>query len=234
MSTYANANVPAGFLSPAPTSFTITNSTIAKVIVDTYPAAASGALTPQFYGGCTLLDLMATSTDGTARDVQLYKGTVQTIVGASTGACTTTTSTIPRSSGSFIADGWLVGDQVMVFAPVGTAPHAAVDGILGVITSVAALTLTLSGTPIAALALATGTRICKVTPKFRATIAANSGTTNALPAIPLLNHANDASKVAENDHQLPLGINNLLIASMPVAVSALPAAVTFDPVLALY
>jgi len=222
MTTYANANVPGGFLSPAATSFTVTNSTVAKVIVEQYAA------TGNFLGGCTLLDLMATSTDATARDVQLYKGTV--LSGAGT-AYTSTTSTITRPSGSFITDGWLVGDQAMVFAPAGTAPNAAVDGILLTVTGVAALTLTFNGTPLAALSLASGTRICKVSPKFRATIAATSGTSASVSAVPLLNHANDASTVRG---ELKLGANNILIAQMPVAVSALPAAVSFDPVLALY
>jgi hypothetical protein len=57
-----------------------------------------------------------------------------------------TTSTITRTSGSFITDGYLVGDRVLVQK----ASNALNSGVRAVITDVAALTLTVSGTPFTA------------------------------------------------------------------------------------
>lgn len=232
MSSPQYATTPTGFPHPAPATFTASNTTIAKVLVDLLPAAVAASPLPAYYGGCTVIDLIATSSDSVARDVQAYIGTVATTVGASTtGAVTTTTSTIPRVSGSFIADGWLVGDLVMTFTAFGTAPNVAVDGILGVVTTVAALTLTLSGTPIAALALATGTRIVKVTPRLRVTVPLGAGTTSGVGSQGMLNQSIDGATLK---YEIKLGPNNMLITAMAATISALPVYVSIDPTIATY
>lgn len=231
MSKPSYANVPVGFFNPAPATFTITSGTAAKIVVDQLPAVAASALAPLQYGGGSIIDLIASSTDGTARDLLVYTGTVGTTVGGTTGAVTTTTSTIPRASGSFIADGFQVGDMVMTFAPPGTASNASVDGIPCVVTAVAALGLTLNGTPIAALTLATGTRIVRMMQKFRATVALNSGNTAAAPNVKLLGHANDSSAVSA---EYKIGPANIVAAAMQSAVSALPAQVSVGATVAMY
>ena len=231
MSTPVYANVPVGFKPTAAVTFINANGTAAKIIVDNQPAAVATSTAPQFYGGGTVIDLTASSSDSAARDVQLYEGEVTTTVGSNTGAVTTTTSSIPRSSGSYIADGWLVGDLAMTFAPFGTAPNAGVDGIPCIVTSVGALGLGLNGTPIAALGLATGTRILRVRPTIKASVPATAGTVNSVGSYGLLNNANDGTVIRT---EIKLGANSILAAAMGSAVTSGAFAVSISAKVALY
>ena len=237
MSSPDYANTPAGFLLAPPVTFIAANTTVAKILVEAMPAAAASGAIPKTYGGGTVIDITAASTDAADKIVQLFQGTVATIVGASTGAVTTTTSTIPRASGSFISDGWLVGDIAMTFAPtafcaqLGVAPNAAVDGISTIVTAVTALGLTLNGTPIAALALATGTRICRMKPHTKVTVPANCGTSVGIPSVNLVNSVTDGSIIRS---ELKLGSNNILAVAMVAAVAALPATISVGAVVANY
>ena len=226
------AITPAAFKMPPPVTFTAANTTLAKVLVDAIPSAAATGNDPLFVGGCSVLDILATSSDAANKDVLLYVGQIATTQGSGpTGAMTTTTSTIPRATGSFITDGWLVGDLAMCFAPFGTAPNAAVDGILCVVTGVAAGTLTLNGTPIAALTLATGTRIVRVSPYMRVTVAAGSGTNGTTSNVNLLNNGADSSVMR---YERKLGPTDMLIAAMQATTSAVPAAVSLSTQIARY
>lgn len=231
MSSPINAITPALFQHATPQTFVIGNSTLAKVLIDATPGAAASGTNPALYGGGTVIDITAVSTDSTARDVITYIGTIATTQGSATGAMTTTTSAIVRASGSFVTDGWQVGDLVMTFAPFGTAANTAQDGVLGIVTTVAALTLTVNGTPLAVLTLAAGTRIVKVVQKLRATVAISAGSNGTTASLGLLGHQMDGSSIRS---ELKLGANNMLIAAMQAAVSALPAYVSLDAVLALY
>jgi hypothetical protein len=227
------ANVPALFQCLRPTSFIAANGTTAKVLVEPLAAANAVAPAPAYVGGSTVIDLTAASSDAASKDLLIYEGVVTTTQDATnTGAMTTTTSTIPRTSGSFIVDGWKVGDTGMVFAPEGVAANAGVDGIPFIVTAVAALTLTLNGTPIAALTLAAASRVVRIGQSFRATIAANSGNTSgSVPSVNLIGNAQDGS-ILRTEHKL--GPNDLLIAAMQAAVSALPATVSITGQLARY
>ena len=216
---------------PAAT-FINASGTAAKIVVDQLPPAIATTTAPQFYGGGTVIDMTATSTDTTARDVIIWEGEVTTTVGANTGTVTTTTSSIPRSSGSFIADGWLVGDLVMAFSPIGTAPNAGVDGIVGIVTSVGALGLGLNGTPIAALTLAAGTRLCRMKQAFRAAIPINSGNTNATPNVKLLGNVTVDATAVQTENKL--GPNSIIAASLPVAVTSGAYFVSVSAKVALY
>lgn len=233
MSGPVNAITPALFQGVGPVSFVAGNGTAAKVIIEPQVGAAASGNSPAFYGGCTYIDLTAASTDAAAKDVLLYQGRVLTTQETTaTGAMATAgTNTITRAAGSFITDGWLVGDVVMVFSPVGTAPNAAVDGIVGVLSAVAAGVLTASGAPWANLALASGTRIVKVGQLFRATVAANAGNTAAIPNVALLGNGMDASAIRA---ERKLGSTEMLIANMQAAVSALPAYVAISGQMARY
>lgn len=231
MSGPVNAITPALFGSPPPVSFIAANGTAAKIVVDQMPAAIATTLVPQLYGGGTVIDLTAASSDSVSRDVLLYLGAVATTQGGATGAMTTTTSSIPRASGSFIADGWQVGDVAMCFAPFGTAPNAGVDGIPCTVTAVSALGLTLNGTPIAALALAAGTRVCRIAQRVRQTVAAGAGTNGTTASQPLIASYGDGTMVRT---ELKIGANNILAAAMQSAVSALPAQVSLSSIVAQY
>jgi hypothetical protein len=67
-------------------------------------------------------------------------------IGTVAGCDFATTSTITRSSGSFITDGYKVGGQVTVRAASGATNNGTFE-----LTSVSALTLTVSGTPLTAV-----------------------------------------------------------------------------------
>ena len=231
MSNFSNANTPAFFEGIGPISFIASNSTLAKVLVEPQVGAAAVGVLPAFYGGCTVIDLTASSTD-VSKDIILYQGDVFTTQDVTnTGAMTTTTSTIPRTSGSFITDGWKVGDLVMTFAPPSLAPNAAMDGVLGTITTVAALTLTVNGTPFAALTLAAGTRIVRVAPYVRVNVPANSGTNGTAANVLLLGNSLDSSATPL---ERKLGPTDMLIGAMQAAVGALPAYVSVVGQLARY
>lgn len=230
MTTPLHAIVPAAFLNFS-ANFIAANGTAAKVVVDPQPAAAAGALSPLYMGGGTVIDKVGVSSDTVAKDVIMWQGTALTTVGGATGTAASTTSTLTRTTGSFITDGWSVGDLVMAFAPIGTAPNAAVDGILGTITAVTATTITVNGTPFAALTLATGTRLCRMMQALRAPIPAGSGTNGTAPSVNLLNNALDGSVLR---YERKLGPNELLAASMASAVSALPAFVNISVQFARY
>lgn len=232
MSSPINAITPALFQQQTPETFIAANGTTAKILVDAFPGAAASGTTPALYGGGTVIDLTAVSTDSSPKDVILYAGFIATTQSAgATGTVTTTTNTLVRASGSFITDGWQVGDLVMTFAPYGTAANTGVDGILGIVTTVSATTLTVNGTPFAAVTLATGTRIVRVTPHCRMTVAANAGTNGTTSSVALLNNFLDGSLLKS---EIKVGSANMLIVAMQSAVSALPAYVSIRPVVALY
>lgn len=241
MTTAVYAATPASFHTIKPVTFIAANGTSAKVVVQPYAAAAAGAQSPLYYGGCTVLDLTASSTDSANKDVLVYRGRVVTTQDSTaTGTMSTSgTNAINRASGSFITDGVVPGDNVMLFAPATSLPNttvaltspSSVDGILGTVTSVTDLAITVNGTPFANMTLATGTRLFVVRQLFRATVALNSGNTAALPNVALLGNAMDSTALKT---ELKLGATEGLIVGMQSAVSALPAFVSIDGQVARY
>lgn len=237
MTQAAYGNLPAGFRSPKPVAFTATNGTVAKILVDQIPASLASATLPPYYGGGTLIDLTATSTDAAAKDVILYVARVMTTQDASaTGNITTSAQNVlARANGSWITDGWQVGDAAMIFAPTTLAQVVAgIDGIALIVTGVTATQLTFNGTPLAAGSnvLVAGTRICAVADKARVTVPANSGNSSTIPNTLLLGNSSfDSSKVTS---ELKFGPDNIIAAAMQAAVSALPAQVKLLPSIGLY
>ena len=231
MSGPVNAITPALFGRSQPAGFTADNTTVAKILVDAMPGAAASGVLPATYGGGTVIDITATSSDSVNRDILLYTGTVNTTNGSATGAMTTTSSTIPRTTGSFIADGFMQGDMVMVFAPFGTAPNTGVDGIACIVHGITATTLTLNGTPLGAVTLAAGTRICRVKPHLRATVSAGAGTNGSTTSLGLIGNSLDGSSTR---YELKLGPASILVAAMQATISALPALIGVDAALAQY
>ena len=229
MSAPAFAITPMLFPSFAGASFIAADTTIAKILFE--PATAdAGAATPR-YGGATLLDLTATSTDAVAKDVLLWLGEIRTTQETTaTGDVTLTAQNkLSRAAGSWIANGWKPGMSVMTFTPPGTAQiAAAIDGIAGIVTAVTALDLTVNGTPFAAGTnlLTAGTRFVQTAQLFRATVAANAGNTAAIPNVSLLGNLMDSSLIRT---EFKLGSSCMLIAGMQTAVSALPAQVFVVP-----
>lgn len=225
----SQAAVPASFISFRNT-FIASDSTAAKVLLEPQAAAVGSTTSPTYFGGASILDLVATSTDSANKDVILYSGTVMTTTGASTGTVTTTTNTIVRTTGDFYIDGWKAGDLVMLFGAA-NAGRQANDGVLGIVTSLTSTVLTVNGTPFSALTLNTGVRIVKVSPLFRDTVPLNSGNSASIPAKNLLNSSNSSSTIIG---ERKIGENEMLIAAMQSAVSALPAYVSIHGQAARY
>ena len=229
MSNPQSTNTPALFSAALIAGFIAANGTTAKILVDQFPAAAATTTSPLFYGGCSVIDLKATSSDSAPKDILLWVGALLTTVGAATSTAATTTSTVTRALGSFLTDGWQIGEQVMLFGPVGSANAS--DGILAQVTGVAAGTLTVNGTPFSAGTLNAGTRIFKIGSDLRATLAALSGASSGVPSVGLLNHVNDGSVIR---YEQKLGLNEVLIGAMQSAVSALPCSVSLTGQIARY
>ncbi len=222
--------VPAAFTNAIATLIAA-DGTAAKVLVEPQSAAAATANTPLLYGGASAIDITAASTDAVAKDVIMWHGQALTTVGGATGVASMTTGTITRATGSFITDGWKPGDLVMVFNAPDQARQAGVDGVLGIVTAVAAGTLTVNGTPFSAATITTGARICRMAYDLRAPVAANSGTNGTSATVNLLNNANDGSVIR---YERKLGANELLAVSVAAAVSALPAYITVGAQVAKY
>jgi len=217
-----NGNTPGAFTNIAE-AFSSANGTTARVIQDMTPP--SGTLA----GGCRVFDLVASSTDTAARAVNLYTGVVLTSQSASaTGQISVSAqNTITRSAGSFIADGWRVGQALMVAAPIGVSANAS-DGAFGVVTAVAATMLQVNGTPFSNETFGAGSRLIKVAFRQQVAVGSNAGTLNTNAS--LLGSGNDSSK---DPSGIELGANGVLIAAMATVVSVLPAQVFIDGHVAL-
>lgn len=240
------------YFSALPTTFTVGNTTLAKVVVDVnqplimpvlngeVPIPGESAVRQRIRtGGCRVIDGSITSTDGTARSILYYLGTQTSLYSgggtvpslAAMGTVTVTSSTITRTTGSFITEGYLVGDLIMTFGSLQTGNN----GLLSIVTGVAAQTLTVNGTSLSAQnPEGAGFRIFTVGLLTRKGIPLSSGNTDAAPPVPLLGGSQDPARAALPDAGLSLGENDALIMAMVANVSALPAYVAITPVVALY
>lgn len=207
--------LPGQIQDPLMVSFTQTNGTQAKVVQDV--TAATGSL----QGGCRVYDLVASSTDSSSNSVILWQA-VQKSLYANMGTVTITgTNTINRTSGSFVTDGYAVGDEIMILGDTVTTAN---NGVAAVVTSVAAGALGVNGTPFTNETAAAGFRIVKTTRRSTTTVAANAGNNTSTANTQLLATANDSTK---DSLGISLGANGLLLVSMASqVVGAVPARVT--------
>lgn len=241
------------------TSITITTTTRAKMLVDHTPG---GLLLPDAgsfpadmsqvtRGGQRIIGGAISSTDGTNRDVLISRGSTLTTQGSGTGAlAVASTSTITRASGDFHADGWTIGDGLMIFGPppssvaatgfnglgapdyslsAGTYTALLSVGILGILTGVAALTLTVNGTPLSVESLS-GCRLIRVAQVQRQTVAANSGNVAATADVLLIGGSNelDINNLLAADRGISLGASDVLVVASQATISALPAQLNFS------
>jgi len=211
-------------------SFTVTNSTRAKPLVDVTPAGVVAAVTGEtalpngetalrqrvLQGGCRVLDGMIASTDSAAKSLLIWNGTQLTKQADMGTASFATTATITRSAGSFLTDGWKIGDSVMPF----DATTDANNGVMSVIIGVVAGTLTVNGTPFTTEAMPAGSRLCRVTRQTQKAVPANSGNADSTPAVSLLGGAQDP---ALDTSGRSIGANDMIIVSLVAAASAVPA-----------
>lgn len=223
-------------------SFTAGNGTQCKILVDKNPpvvmaaitgeTALPGAASPRqriYTGGAGVIDGSIASSDGTARSVLVYEG-VETSVFANLGAPTITgQNVLNRTAGSFITDGYKIGDQVMGFGHA----TAANDGVGVVVTAVAAITLTVNGVPFTNETMPSTYRLFRTVQKTRIGIPLNSGNTDSAPSLPLFGGGQSQDKSVDTSGASP-GAVGALIVGMQAAVSVLPAEVNVQAKAARY
>lgn len=212
MSTPNNANIIGGYSDTLQVGFINSNGVLAKVLADVAPTAGI------YSGGQRVYDAIATNTSASDNAVVLYDG-VQLSLYANMGVATTTTTTIARTVGSFITDGWKIGDSVMCFGSAG----ANNNGNIALISGVTSTTITFLSTPLGFTANTEGPgfRVVRVAKRSWTLLPANSGNiisaTNALSNVQLIASATDASL---DGLGIELGANSMLIAAMYAAVPA--------------
>jgi hypothetical protein len=224
-------------------SFTVTNAALCKILCDVTPAQVVAAVGSEvalpgestvrqrvLTGGQRILDGTIASTDGTNRSALIYTGRETTLYADMTTASTTGTNVVNRSAGSFITDGYKVGDSIMLFG----CPTAGNNGLLAQVTAVAALTLTCNGTPFTNETMGAGFRVIRVSRRTQKPVPLNSGNADAVPAVALMGGSQDPSMPPQPDTGISLSAKGVLIVGMVAAVSALPARVDFSAQAALY
>jgi len=173
-----------------------------------------------YTGGVRVIDGSICSSDGTTRSLLVYEG-VETTLFANMGAPTITgQNVINRTAGSFIAEGYKAGDQVMGFGHA-TASN---DGEAVIVTAVAASTLTVNGTPFTNETIASTYRLFRTVQKTRIGIPFNSGNTDSAPSVLLFGASQTRDKSVDTSG-VSLGSTGALIVGMQAAISALPAQV---------
>lgn len=224
-------------------SFTVTNATQAKVLVGPNPplvvATISGETALPYetsvrqriqQGGALVIDGLLTSTDGTARNLIIWTGN-QTTLFANMGAPTiTSTTTINRTVGSFVTDGYAVGDNIMIF---GDTVQAANNGVSAIVTTVTATTLVCNGTPFTNETSAAGFYVARISQTTNKAVAASSGTNGTTAAVALIGGLLDP-RTQNNPYGIELGASGLLIVGMAATISALPAQVSVSAHYGLY
>lgn len=224
-----DATLPQAWLDQS-VSLTITNSTRAKVLFQKQIAGGN------LLGGFRIIDGQIASTDGAAKSLLFWQGQELTLEGATGTPTIGTTSTFTRGSGSFLTDGWRVGDTAMLVhgasGPYGGT--AANYGTVVQLTAVAALTLTVNGTPLTVEAWQTGSRLVRVTQRTRLAIPANSGNADATPPVALMTGTQNPSSAALPDTGWQFGPGSIVLVSVVADVAALPARIDVSATAALY
>jgi len=230
-------------------SFSTTNAALAKILADVTPGEVQAAITNEnpvpgeqavrqrvLTGGQRIFDGGIASTDGTNRSGVLYLGR-QTSLFVNMGTVSTSgTNALNRSTGSFITDGYRIGDACMFFGTLGVGiPTAANEGIQNlVVTGVTATVLTFSGTLLTSESMAAGFRVFRVARLTQRQVPLNAGNGDALPCVQLLGGSQQPQAFAAPDTGLSLGADEALIVAMTAAISALPAHVDWHAIAARY
>lgn len=235
-------NTPAYF-EVFPTSLAQVNGGAAKIIIDSQDARVLAMIAGELalpgepsvrqrvaHGGVRVTRLAAISTDTAAASVLPYIGRMLTTQGgAATGAITLTTTTIVRTLGSFVVDGWRRGDAGMLFGPAldpdtASATQANV-GKLFLVGAVSALTLTVGAATFTAdaVGLSAGARLIRMSQQPRRLVAANAGSADAAPGVSLMGGTPDPSTAALPDTGWEIGPGNVLAVAVVAALSTATA-----------
>lgn len=226
-------------------SITAANTTQAKILCDVAPAGLMAAISGEtalpgeaaarqriVTGGQRVIDGDWTSTDSVAKSGRLWVASQLSLyANMGTVATTATTNgTFTRSAGSFITDGWQVGDSATVFG----SATAGNNGVLVQLTTVVAGTITFNGTPLAANTEGAGFRLVRVSLRYQKAIAITAGSIDGTPPVPLFGGTQDPGSLPPPDTGLSLGPNGMLLASLAATASALPARIDVHALVALY
>jgi len=224
--------------------FVAADTTQAKILVDETAAQVLPAISGEtaipgesavrqriLMGGCRVIDGSIASTDGTARSLVIWLGRVLSRASDFGGTLTVTgTNAFNRATGSFITDGWRAGDTVMPFGMT----TAANNGVAGVVTTVTATVLTVTGTPYTNETMPTTARLIRVSQRTRRAVAISSGNTDTAPPVVLMGGTQDPASAALPDTGYSLGDIDVMIVGMAATVSALPASVQVQAITARY
>lgn len=237
MANGANVAVPLDYPPIPAATFIAANGVLGKIVLDKLPVGGGGnqglSLNPLALGGGRLLDLTAVSSDAAAKSLLTYIG-YETTVGSNMGTVTTTATTnatVTRTSGSFVTDGWAVGDLCMAFGSAASGNN----GNLATVTTVAAGTLTFNGVPsgFTANSETAALRLFRVVPKppIAVPVGASAGvvaTTNTT-LLAALGIDNTLDRTG-----IWLGASEVVIVAPVSAVAALPAYISVFPRVARY
>lgn len=230
-------NVPGDF-ETFTAGFTVTNGTKAKLLVPPQLARVGTAIAGEtalpgeaavrqrvFTGGVRIFDGTISSSDAASKDMRVWTGKLLTS-GADMGATSITTQNkLGRTAGSFLTDGWQVGEAAMLFGDTTDANN----GTPLVVTAVTASELTFNGTLLTNGAPPATLQVYRIALRKVVQIPANSGNTNALRNVSLLAFDNTIDVTG-----LTLGKRDALIVGMASAVAALPAQVCVTAHAGLY
>lgn len=179
------------------------------------PIFTAGSLGARVHG------IGVTAADAGANTALLYYGTRLTLQSAmGVGAFTDeggSPDTITRTSGSFVTDGWLVGDRLLVSSPTTLA-----NSFFVTVTVVAALTLTfVTGTTDTAENFPTGAIMFRLAQLHLTTLAANAGNAASTDALDMLITDWPIADISP-DRYIILGANDILAMSFGTAIGASP------------
>ena len=171
--------------------------------------------------GARVHGISVTNTDAGANTALLYYAKRMTLESAMTvGAFVDGgggDDTITRTAGSFVTDGWLIGDRLLVSGPTTLA-----NSFFVTLTAVAALTLSfVTATTNTAENFPTGAVIYKLSQLHLTTLAINAGNAASTDALDMLITDWPIADVTP-DRYIILGANDSLVMSVGTAVGASP------------
>ena len=163
-----------------------------------------------------------TATDAGASTAILYYGTRLTLQSAmGTGAFVDSggggEDTLTRTSGSFVTDGWLIGDRMLVSGPTTLA-----NAFFVTLTAVAALTLTFATASVnTSENFPTGAIMFRLAQMHLTTLAAQAGNAAATDSLDMLVTDYPIAD-ATPDRYIIVGANDILALSLGTAIGAAP------------
>ena len=184
------------------------------------PIFTAGSLGSRVHG------ISLTSTDAGANTALLFQGTQMTLQSAmGTGAFVDgggSDDTITRTSGSFVTDGWLLGDRLLVVGPRTAPLTTLLNQFFVTITTLAATTLSFAtATTNTAEDFPSGAIMYRLSQLHLTTVAANAGNAASTDSLDMLITDYPIADVTP-DRYIILGANDILAMSLGTAVGADP------------